>query len=462
MRGIKTKTRRLRFWWHLTFAYALKYRFHVLSAILTSTILIFTLYKITPIVFRTNLVTIGYVGSYTVETIPAEILSLATQPLIGLDQSGKPIPSIASNWTVADGGKTYIVFLKDNLKWHDDTNVTAKDISIAIANVQITALNNKTLQFKLPNPISSFPVILNKPVFKTNTFYGTGQFRIVSIDKVDNIVKKISLVAKDKNLPRVEIKFYPTENQAKEALKIGDIKKVSVANAKEFEKWPNLQVTKGADESEVVTIFYNTKDGTLSDKDLRQSLTYAINKSDFDGEVAFGPYSPSNWAFNPDVKKYEYNPAKAKELLSKSQSGGPKPKITLTVIGSLNYLGQQIKKDWETTGVDVEVKTEKSIPKQFQALLAIDKIQADPDQYTLWHSSQASSTNITSYKNIKIDKLLEDARTTQDEKERKQLYQDFQKFLVDDAPAAFLYYPNKYQIEYKNVEKLLKKLPAGS
>ncbi len=457
MFSLKVKLRRIRFWWHLTLAYIAKYKLRILISLLIIAGATIGIYKITPQISRSNYISMGYVGSYTLETIPTQALLLATQSLITVDEGDKPIPLLASHWQVSDGGKTYKVFLKDNLRWHDGTLVNANDISIAIKNVQITALNNKTIEFKLPNPIYSFPLALNKPVFKAKSFYGVGQFRIVGIDQVSGIVKKISLVPKDKNLPRVDIKFYPTETQALQAIKIGEVKMAAVANAKEFSSWPNLEVERKVAQEEIVTVFFNNNDPVLSSKDLRQAANYAVNKSEFDGLPATGPISPKNWAYNQQVKRYDYNTARAKELISKANS--PSLKITLSYISSLEEVAQSIKKDWEAVGFNVTLKLEKGVPKNFQAFLAVNKLSPDPDQYGLWHSSQKDTTNITGYKNVKVDKLLEDGRSTEDEDARKNLYFDFQRFLVDDAPAAFLYYPYKYQVTYKNIKPLIAKLP---
>lgn len=456
MRVLKTKTRRLKFWLHLTSAYVARYKYWALALILSILLGMYAASRLWPKIARSNVLTIGYVGNYTLETVPTEILSLATQSLITVDSEGKPQPSLASHWTVSDDGKTYVVFLKDNLRWHDDTIVDAKDITIAIENVQITALNNKAIEFKLPNPIASFPTALDKPVFKAKSFYGTGEFRITGIDKAQNTIQKISMVPKKKGPPRVDIKFYQREDQLLNAIKIGDVKYASVANAKIFENWPNLQVERKMAGNEIVTIFYNTQDPLLSSKDLRQALTYAINKSSFDGEPALSPIAPTSWAHNPELKRYDYNTGKAKELLSKAQLENPK--ITLSVVGGLANLAQSVKKDWEELGVKVEIKEEKAITDNFQALLAVDKIPPDPDQYGFWHSTQ-TKTNLTKFKDVKIDKLLEDARTTQDEETRKNLYHDFQRFLVEDAPVALLYHPYKYQVMYKNLEPLIEKLP---
>src|SRR3990167_9415192 len=298
MQPISTKTRRLKFWLHLISAYISRYKYSVLAVVLTISAAAYLSMQIWPKISRANVVTIGYVGTYSIETIPAEVLQLATQPLITVDQAGKPVPALASHWTRSDDGKTYVVFLKDNLKWHDETPFDAKDITIAIKNVQITALNNKAIEFRLPNPIASFPTALDKPVFKAKSFYGTGQFRIVDIDQVEKTVKKISLVPKDKGLPKVDIKFYQNEDQAINALRLGEIKSLNISGAKLLENWPNLDVEKIVNQDQIITIFYNNEDPLLSSKDLRLALSYAINKSDFDGQLATSPISPTSWAYN--------------------------------------------------------------------------------------------------------------------------------------------------------------------
>lgn len=453
----KVIVRRLRFWWRLLFAYARRYKIWLLAFFFVGSIGTYSAVKIFDNVIRHDIITIGYVGSYTIENVPSQVLSLVTQPLISPDENGLPRPSLASHWTVSEDGKTYIVFLNDNLKWHDTSDVDAKDISIAIKNVEITALNNKAIQFNLPNPIVSFPLALDKPVFKAKSFYGTGQFRIVDIDRIGSVVKKISLISKNKDLPRVEINFYQTEEQAANALKIGEIKSATIANSNIFTSWPNLEVERKVANDETVTIFFNNEDPLLSSKELRQALSFAINKADFDGVEANGPVPSSNWVYNQNVKRYDFNSAKAKELITDAKIDSQH--VTLSVIAGQEEVAESIKRDWEAVGIDTEIKVEKTIPENFQALLVINKLQPDPDQYSLWHSTQIA-TNIAKYKNVKIDKLLEDARSEQDQEKRKILYLDFQRFLVEDAPATFLFHPYKHTVMYKNVKDLLAKLPV--
>ena len=456
MLAISPKARRLRFWWRLTLAYFKRYQLRFATFLISLLLIGFTGFKTWQRIAQNNVISIGFVGSYSIENIPAEILELATQSLISANQQGEPTPLLASHWTVSEDGKTYIVFLKDNLNWHDSTQVDASNISIAISNVQVTALNNKAIEFKLPNPIASFPQALNKPLFKRDTYYGTGEYRIVKIDNINNFVKKLIMHPKDTSLPLVEIKFYNDQLQVANALKIGEIKYARIPHAQNLESWPNLSVEKQTDYSQIVTIFFNNKDPLLSSKDLRQALIYAINQTNFDGETAHSPIPARNWAYNESIKHYSYNSVKAKELLSKLQTN--ELNLVLSVSPGLEDIAEKIKADWQAIGIVVNLEKISQTPQNYQALLAFNKINPDPDQYSLWHSTQ-KETNITRYQNVKVDKLLEDGRTITNKEERKKLYLEFQETLVEDAPAALLYHPYRYKIVYKNIQNIVKKLP---
>ncbi|MEK7092766.1 MAG: peptide-binding protein, partial [Patescibacteria group bacterium] len=85
-----------------------------------------------------------------------------------------------------------------------------------------------------------------------------------------------------------------------------------------------------------------------------------------------------------------------------------------------------------------------SVPSDFQIFLGDFQLSKDPDQYSLWHSSQPQ--NISNYQNLRIDKLLEDGRKTTDIEKRRKIYEDFQKYLLADSPASFLFFPYEYDL----------------
>ena len=215
-----------------------------------------------------------------------------------------------------------------------------------------------------------------------------------------------------------------------------------------FSSWQKVKITKNTDTGEYVATFFNTQDKILSDKSLRQALTYAINKESLGGIRAISPISIDSWAYNPQVKPYDYDALKAKGMVDdyKKNAKVDQVVINLTSPPVLLTQAESIVKNWQAAGLTVNLQVMSNIPSDYQVLLAVFDVPDDPDQYSIWHSTQ-TATNITHYSNPRIDKLLEDGRTEIDIQSRKQTYFDFQRFLVEDSPAAFLYYPTTYTIK---------------
>jgi peptide/nickel transport system substrate-binding protein len=70
---------------------------------------------------------------------------------------------------------------------------------------------------------------------------------------------------------------------------------------------------------------YNLRRPMFQDKRVRQALSYAINKQEIVegvllglGQPATGPYKPDSWVYNPNVRRYDYNPDQAKALLAEA------------------------------------------------------------------------------------------------------------------------------------------------
>jgi ABC-type transport system substrate-binding protein len=92
----------------------------------------------------------------------------------------------------------------------------------------------------------------------------------------------------------------------------------------EFKKAPHITIAEYA-QNGYQYMGINMRHPFLSNKLVRQALTYAINREamvegllDGMGIVQASHMSSVSWAFNPDIKPYPYNPEKAKELLKKA------------------------------------------------------------------------------------------------------------------------------------------------
>jgi len=389
---------------------------------------------------------IGMTGRYRVETLPAEIQSLAGKGLTKLDENGVVEPDLAKSWETPDKGKTWIFYLRDEIYWQDESEVTTENLNYEFLDVEIEIKDEKTIIFKLEEVFSPFPSILSKPVFKRGLL-GSGDWEVTKIRISGNFVQNLTLLHKD-GLKRI-YRFYPTEERTKLAFKLGEIDKILyIFNEAPFASWKTAEVASQVDQGIIVSIFFDGAHPVLGEKSFRQGLAYAINKEELPGERALGPVSPLSWVYNPQVKTYSYNPSRAKELVEDTESFNQDEPVRLVTTPILLPVAEQIKGYWEEVGVKTVVQVSSGVPQEYDALLAMFAVPNDPDQYSIWHSTQLA-TNISNYKSPRIDKLLEDGRNEINQTDRRKIYLDFQRFLVEDSPAAFLYHPDIYTIRRK-------------
>src|SRR4030042_403293 len=216
---------------------------------------------------------------------------------------------------------------------------------------------------------------------------------------------------------------------------------------------------------------YNLKNPLFTDKRVRQAISYAINKEEIIsgvmlglGKPATGPYNPGTWAYNEKVKPYSYNPQKARELLraagwTKTNKDGILEKDGHTLVFELitnqgNETRQKcaeiIKRQLAEIGIKVKIRilewaafvNDFINKRRFEAVILGWTIPLDPDAYDVWHSSKTApeELNFVSYKNAEVDAMLENARSTFNQKERKKYYDRFQEILAEDQPYTFLYF----------------------
>ena len=447
------KRRRLLIW--LLKAYLKKWRRTIFLSFIFGLAVFFILrYGINyfiPLIPFTQKETIGEVGAYTSDSLPYEIVSKISLGLTKIDKNDKVIPAIAKSWEIRDNGKKYIFYLNKNVLFNDGTKLTSDKIKYNFIDVTVERPNDYVIIFNLKNKYSPFLVTVSKPIFKSG-FIGVGEYRVQSISVNGNFVQSINLVSNKSQTNEISYQFYPTEEALKTAFLLGEITKVINIKSTKYEKlditkFNNANVSKNTNFNQLVTIFYNTQDPELSDKRLREALSYSIPDRFEFGKRNYGPFSPSSWVAESGLTTYQQDFDHAKILLGQSDNSTKSSNFKFEIKTLPQYidLSHEIQKQWEKIGVKTKITVVDSLPLDFQIFLGDFNVPRDPDQYMLWHSAQVN--NITHYKNLRIDKLLEDGRQTSDINERKKIYEDFQKYLLDDPPATFLYFPYVFEIK---------------
>jgi len=438
----------LRYISRLIGAFFRRFKFLIFIGIGVGVIFFFVLVFLVPAFSANETTRIGLTGRYTVANLPVSILNQVSGGLTKLDTDGSVVPNLASSWETTDAGKTWTFNLKDNLYWQDGSKVTSKTVNYQFSDVDIERPDDKTIIFKLQNPYSAFPAVVSKPTFKSGLL-GIGEWKVSKISLNGSIVEEISLTSKTEG--KIVYKFYPTEDRTKVAFELGQVDKIAeLFSLSPFDTWPKVKITSGIDSGEFVAVFFNTQDNILTEKNLRQALSYAIDKDILGGVRTISPIPIDSWAYNPQVKPYDFDATKAKQMVTEYKETNKMTELTINLSTSPVLLDQaeMIAENWKAVGVNVNVQVVSTVPTDYQAFLAIFDIPDDPDQYSIWHSTQTSS-NITRYQNPRNDKLLEDGRSEINLESRRSIYLDFQRFLVEDSPAAFLYYPTTYTVSRK-------------
>jgi len=250
----------------------------------------------------------------------------------------------------------------------------------------------------------------------------------------------------------------------------------------DLQKHPRLQALFG-DDVNWRGLAFNLKHAALQGKRVRQAMCYAIDRETITKTlgrgyqtVATGPIPPQSWAYNREVSRYAYDPARAAALLKEAgwvagpdgvlaKDGGRLsfgtdveiyenlPDIVVAIQGQLRKVGIEIKPQ----PVEFNTWLDRLRKGQFDLSFTAWAGSADPDNvsYTTFHST--GSRNLNGYRNPAVDDLLEKARRAQTPAERTRNYGEFQKVIADEAPYCFLYHQQRWYAfgkEYRGFEYL--------
>jgi peptide/nickel transport system substrate-binding protein len=248
-----------------------------------------------------------------------------------------------------------------------------------------------------------------------------------------------------------------------------DVADLSKADNLKLYKWPNNGYTYIGWRSNNPNVAF------LGDKRIRQALMYGINTDEIVKAVWFGEGTkqlshtpPVAWAAAPaaQLNAYSYDKTKAEDLIkqagyAKGSDGiyakDGKPLAITIVTNQGNKTREtflQVAVDqYKQIGVKITPKLEDFtalVPKltggspEVEAVIIGWQLAADPDPYTIWHSSNVASptkagNNFVGYSNPEVDKLIDQGRNGPDcsQAARQKVYQSMNKILNEDAPYMF-------------------------
>ncbi|MBS1968742.1 MAG: peptide-binding protein [Bdellovibrionales bacterium] len=288
------------------------------------------------------------------------------------------------------------------------------------------------------------------------------------------------------NFATINMRFYKEETVYLERAKKGDLDYIDLrpeAYVKKTEgaPWGKTIIKHKVENSAPKSygfVGWNLRRDLFQDKNVRVALAHLMNREEMNKKFRFGmadlatgpTYVKSDYA-PKTVKPFLFDPKAATELLAKAgwtdtdKDGtldkvvnGKKVSFKFTLIHpnkDNEKYWTMYKEDLKKAGIDMEIKYLEW--NSFLKLMDEGNFDAvalgwgggditwDPKQ--IWHSSSAvpGGSNFIGYKNPEVDKLIDEARQSLDEKKRVKLLQQVYEKIAADAPYVFMF-NDKYDL----------------
>ena len=165
--------------------------------------------------------TIGMVGRFTSDDLPQSIQKEVSIGLTMVEPDGSVKSGLAESWEYQDEGRVWIFRLGEH-KWQDGSRIVTQDINYKFSDVISEVLDEKTIKFVLKDPFSPFPSVAAKPVFKRGLL-GAGEWKVAKITFIGREFVETIRLTNTKNNSIQTYKFYPTEESARTAFKLGEV-----------------------------------------------------------------------------------------------------------------------------------------------------------------------------------------------------------------------------------------------
>jgi len=419
------------------------------------------------------------------------------------------VPDLAKSWEVSADGLVWTFNLRQNVKFHDGTPFNAKAVKVSFERVLnpdtgsprrsvlqsisgVEVVDDNTVKIKTSFPIASLlnrlahpvgaiisPAAIEKYGKDLGTHpVGTGAFMFNKWKVGEELIldRNPDYFDGAPQVSKVIFRIVPDDSVRSLLLESGRADIAMRLPVTELNRLKDNDKVHAIITDTVMTMYValNNKKGVLQDVRIRQAMNYAVDKGviindilDGMGTVSDAPISPYTWGYSPSGT-YEHDVEKAKTLLAEAGYPNGIELELWTPVGRYlmdTKVSENFQAQWSEAGINVKIKQ-----WEFQALMSeikkgeFDMVllgwspsTADADQglYPVFHSSQfPPASNRAHYSNVKVDKLLVEAKSEVEPGKRKELYRQAQKIIVDEAACVFLYYVRQAVVCRSNISGL--------
>jgi peptide/nickel transport system substrate-binding protein len=355
---------------------------------------------------------------------------------------------------------------------------------------KVEAVNPHTVRITLKNPqgpflanlaMFVFDIVSPKAVEKHGLNFGknpvgTGPFKFVEWKVGQEVILEANKDYWDKaHMPKVQrvvIRNIKDNSQRLAALKAGEIHGFEGLNpddVKVVRADPNLQIILRPTNTTGYVAF-NFKVKELRDGRVRQAIAHAINKKAIvdalyggTGMVATQFQPPPLWGYNKELKDYEYNPERAKQLLKDAGFGQGLKEITwddgkkeplqfwYMPVSRPYYpnpkeIAEAIAADLAKVGITVQLQTTDwavYLDKRKNGQLPLYMLgwtgdNGDPDNFVCYFFCSPGASREGFYANQQLTDVLMEAQKLTDQPKRAALYRKAEQMIHDDVARIFI------------------------
>jgi len=433
------------------------------------------------------------------------------------DEKFDPVPDLAESFEASPDYKSFTFHLRQGVRFHNQQKLSALDVKYTfdtmmaqgfasakkvelareLASVEVGKDDPMTVIFRCNNPCPGLPnIILPVGIIPEGTGdqqakkpVGTGPFKFDSYAEEQEVVltSNPEYFGGAPGIERLRIKIIPDNSTRESELRKGsvdlainaDFDPVTVEGLQKVEGL-KVELVEGTN---IAHLGVNLQDPILGDRRIRQALAFAIDREAIIRDVLRGQARVANsvlpiaqWAYEPNVASYPYDPERATRLLDEAgkvaKDGGPRLKLTLktSTLSLSRKTGEAIQAQLERIGIRLDLQTlERQKLTQdmndgaFQLYLntSVGGNQSTDIFNFMYHSKSIppNGQNRSRYKNPLVDKLLDES-TLAPASRRKEIFSEVQKILANDLPQIYLWYP-KTVIVRRNRVSNLKIEPSG-
>jgi len=418
-------------------------------------------------------------------------------------------PDLAESWEIPDP-LTYVFHLRSDAQFHDGRPVTAKDVLYTFRTLMdgsikttkagtyrliesIRAPNDHTVVFKLKEPFAPFMWNLTRgaigiiPEGSPGDFgrnpIGSGPFKFVRYVQDAELVieRNESYYGTKPFIEQVRFKIIPEAIVRALELRKGSVDGQIYALPPDMvevlRENPDLQVLSA--KGTIYQYFaFNLQDPAFRDVRVRQAIAHSIDRDKIIKYVwrnqvrpANSVIPPNNWAFEPNLPNYSYDPARARELLK--EAGYPNLSFTYrcSTDDTSRMLAAVLQQQLRIVGINMEIRSNEFAT--FFADVQKGNFQAyslrwiggnnDPDIFNaIFHSKMTppNGSNRGKYFNPDVDRLIDIGRREPDTDKRREAYQEIQRIIARELPYVSLWYWDNVAVFNKRIQGV-KLYPAG-